>query len=268
MPMVGFGFMDNIIMITAGDLIDHTLGVRFGLSTLVAAAFGNLCSDMSGVLFGSVVESAAARLKLELPNLTAAQSSMAVTRRAATLGQLVGIFCGCCLGMTRLLFMDLPGAERHKMAKKLDTVFEPVLRSAHTLVNAERCTLYLYDEERGELWTRAAVDGEHVSNAKIITLSIDSNSLAATAARSRTLLNISDARSDGRHDASWDAKTGVVTRSILTVPIVQGGKLYGCLQAINKTGASKDTGFSDEDEHLLAMVSIHISIFVQAVMNE
>ncbi len=135
--MVGFGFMDNIIMITAGSLINHTLSVKFGLSMLVAVAFGNLCSVTSGVLFGSVVELAAAWLKLELPNLTAAQSSMALTCRADTLGQLIGIFCGCCLGMTRLLFMDLPGAERLKMAKKLDTIFKSVLCSAHLLVDAE-----------------------------------------------------------------------------------------------------------------------------------
>ena len=58
--MVGLlGFMDNIIMIQAGNIIDHTFGVRFVLLTLVAAAFGNLCSDASGVLFGSAVESAA-----------------------------------------------------------------------------------------------------------------------------------------------------------------------------------------------------------------
>ena len=36
-PMVGFGLMDNTIMIHAGNLIDCTLGVTFGLSTLSAA---------------------------------------------------------------------------------------------------------------------------------------------------------------------------------------------------------------------------------------
>ena len=36
--MVGFGFMDNIIMIQAGDLIDSTLGVTLGITTLTAAA--------------------------------------------------------------------------------------------------------------------------------------------------------------------------------------------------------------------------------------
>ena len=36
-PMVGFGFMDNLIMIQAGDLIDTYLGDVLGLSTMTAA---------------------------------------------------------------------------------------------------------------------------------------------------------------------------------------------------------------------------------------
>jgi hypothetical protein len=266
--MVGFGLMDNII-IQAGDIIDHTLEVRFGFLTLFAAAFGNLSSDASGVLFSSVVKLAAAWLYLKLPNMPAAQAGMAAMRRAATLGQLFRIMCGCSLGMRTLLFMDMEGAEHLKMAKKLDTVFEPVLNSVHLLVKAERCTLYLFDEDKGKLWTRAASGSGDAT--RIIKLSINSNSLAATAARTRKLLNVFDARSDARHDGSWDAKTGYVMRSVLSVPILHehGGKLYRCLQVINKVGgASDDAGFSVEDEHLLTMVSNHTSIFVQAVMNE
>jgi len=265
---------DNIIMIQAGDFIDSTLGVTLGFTTLTAAALGNVCSDSSGVLFGSVVERASEALNLRRPNLTPAQAGMAITRRVATAGQLVGIICGCMLGMTNLLFMDLEATERLKMAKKLDTIFEPVIRNCQTLVRAERCTLFLYDEDSSELWTRVAVaeedtKGEKGAKLTIIKLSLDSKSLAATSARTRTMLNIPDAKTDGRHDSSWDAKTGFVTRSVLCMPILdEDGKLYGCLQAVNKTGSSGVTGFGADDENLLRMVSSHISIFVDAVMNE
>jgi len=50
-PMVGFGFMDNFIMIQAGGLIDSTLGVKFGLATLTAAAMGQICSDVRCVRY-------------------------------------------------------------------------------------------------------------------------------------------------------------------------------------------------------------------------
>ena len=35
-PMVGFGFMDNFVMITAGQAIDNSLGVQMGLATMVS----------------------------------------------------------------------------------------------------------------------------------------------------------------------------------------------------------------------------------------
>ena len=63
-PMIGFGFMDNMVMIQAGDMIDNTIGVRFGLATLAAAACGQIFSDVSGVAFGGVVEDACARAGL------------------------------------------------------------------------------------------------------------------------------------------------------------------------------------------------------------
>lgn len=43
-------------MLSCGDLIDNTLGVRFGLATLTAAACGQVFSDLTGVCFGGVVQ--------------------------------------------------------------------------------------------------------------------------------------------------------------------------------------------------------------------
>jgi signal transduction protein with GAF and PtsI domain len=114
--------------------------------------------------------------------------------------------------------MDMEGAKRPKMAKKLDTVFKPFLNSVHLLVKAERCTLYLFNEDKGELWTCAASGSGDAT--RIIKLPIDSNALAVTPTRTRELLNVFNARSDARHDGSWDAKTGFVTGSVLSVPIL------------------------------------------------
>ena len=65
-PFVGFGIMDNAIMILAGDMIDTSLGVAFGISTMCAAAIGNIVSDVAGVMLGTVVEDFCARY-LDLP---------------------------------------------------------------------------------------------------------------------------------------------------------------------------------------------------------
>lgn len=153
-PMVGFGFMDNIIMIQAGDLIDTTLGVTLGFSTLTAAALGNVCSDTSGTLFGGVVETLAARLQLTPANLSPEQLKMRISRQWALGGATVGVICGCLLGMSTLCFMDLEKSDRLKRAAELDTIFTHVVEHGYKLLGAERCTLFLHDAGKAELWTK------------------------------------------------------------------------------------------------------------------
>ena len=36
LPFIGFGFLDNFIMIVAGEYIDLTLGAKLGISTMVS----------------------------------------------------------------------------------------------------------------------------------------------------------------------------------------------------------------------------------------
>ena len=54
--MIGFGFMDQFVLIQAGGYIDSTFGITFGLATLSAAAAGQVVSDVSGVIFGGTLE--------------------------------------------------------------------------------------------------------------------------------------------------------------------------------------------------------------------
>ena len=106
LPMIGFGFTDQTVMIQAGNAIDCTLGVTFGLSTLTAAAFGQICSDASGVIFGGTVERIAQSMGLPSANLTNAQRVMPVVSRVRWAGSFIGIIVGCCLGLVNLLFID------------------------------------------------------------------------------------------------------------------------------------------------------------------
>jgi hypothetical protein len=45
-PFVGFGMMDNSILILAGEAIDINLGVTLGISTMCAAAIGNIGANL------------------------------------------------------------------------------------------------------------------------------------------------------------------------------------------------------------------------------
>lgn len=105
-PMIGFGIMDQTVMIQAGNAIDCTIGVLFGLSTLSAAAIGQICSDASGVVFGGTVERLAKAAGLPSANLTPAQFKLPIVARVTWAGSFLGIILGCTIGLVNLLFID------------------------------------------------------------------------------------------------------------------------------------------------------------------
>lgn len=105
-PFVGFGFLDNAIMLTAGDQIDAVFGATLGLSALAAAGLGNLVSDVAGIQAGSVIERVARRMGLPESGLSMAQSRTKEAMRATALASALGISVGCLLGMAPLLLLE------------------------------------------------------------------------------------------------------------------------------------------------------------------
>lgn len=116
LPFVGFGFLDNFIMIVAGDYIDTTIGLTLGISTMAAAGLGNTLSDIAGIGSAWYVENLASRVGVHMPELTPAQLEMSSTRWSINLGRAVGITLGCLLGMVPLLFLH----DRGKLKEGLD----------------------------------------------------------------------------------------------------------------------------------------------------
>lgn len=105
LPFIGFGFLDNLIMIIAGDYIDLTLGVTFGISTMAAAGLGNALSDVAGIGSAFYVERISDKIGVRSPNFTLAQLQMTRTRWATQIGRAIGVTIGCIIGMFPLLFL-------------------------------------------------------------------------------------------------------------------------------------------------------------------
>ncbi|XP_054619095.1 transmembrane protein 65 [Dunckerocampus dactyliophorus] len=104
-PFVGFGFLDNAIMISAGTQIELSIGVTLGISTMAAAALGNLVSDLAGLGLAGYVEALASKLGMQVPDLTPKQADMWQTRVSSHSGKAIGVFIGCILGMFPLFFI-------------------------------------------------------------------------------------------------------------------------------------------------------------------
>ena len=112
-PFIGFGFVDNAVMICAGDLIETQMLKVFTISTLAAAGLGNLMSDVAGVGLGGVIESFAAKLGVEAPPLSRAQLQLPAARWAQHLGSAFGVAIGCLIGMFPLLFLQTHEQKLH-----------------------------------------------------------------------------------------------------------------------------------------------------------
>ena len=106
MPFVGFGFLDNFIMIIAGEYIDLTIGATLSISTMAAAALGNTISDVFGIGSAWYVEHWSARLGIHAPPLTLEQMQLTSCRLTANAGRALGVMFGCIIGMVPLLFIE------------------------------------------------------------------------------------------------------------------------------------------------------------------
>lgn len=154
-PMIGFGMMDNTIMIHAGEFIDEHLGLVLGLSTMASAAAGQVVSDFTGVIFGGTLEAAASKLGLPHPRLSDQQRQMSVVKFMGTAGSAVGVLCGCMIGMGNIFLLDLNKVERQKKQAELQTICKTFALDGPAQFEAERCTLYFLDSDPSYLWTFA-----------------------------------------------------------------------------------------------------------------
>lgn len=111
-PFVGFGFLDNFIMILSGAEIEAFFGLSLGLSAMAAAGLGNTLSDIIGIQAGGVIEAMSDKMGMKDPNLTKEQLKSKFIRILTMIASMLGITIGCLLGMFPLLFMENADSDR------------------------------------------------------------------------------------------------------------------------------------------------------------
>jgi len=137
----------------------------------------------------------------------------------------------------------------------LDRLLAVILETALGLVDGDRGTVYLVDEDRRELWSRVIKGGERIE----IRLPTGTGIAGYVAATGDTL-NIPDAYFDARFNPEIDKVTGYRTRSILCMPMKnRGGMTVGVFQILNKRTGT----FTAEDESVLDALSVHAAIAVE-----
>jgi putative nucleotidyltransferase with HDIG domain len=121
------------------------------------------------------------------------------------------------------------------------------------IVDCDRATVFLVDQERGEVWSKVAL------GINEIRFPIG-RGIAGTVAQTGRVINIPDAYADDRFNPEPDKISGYRTRNLLTFPMTgHDGRVIGVFQAVNKRGGP----FTEEDEDQLASLASSAAVAVE-----
>ncbi|MDH5621562.1 MAG: SpoIIE family protein phosphatase [Gammaproteobacteria bacterium] len=144
----------------------------------------------------------------------------------------------------------------------LDTMLTEVVNASREVLNAERGTVFLYDDASDELVVRVGTDLNHIR--------IPANKgIVGESAQTRRLINVPDCYADDRFNRAIDKQTGYKSRCMLTIPLIgYEESLIGVLQILNKNNGV----FDEEDEYVgqalaaQAAVVIHRAKLTEAII--
>lgn len=151
--------------------------------------------------------------------------------------------------------------ERISQERVLDAVLLLLADFGKELIDADRCTVWLCDRKKHELYTRVA----HGVGALRLP---EGAGLVGYAIESGEDVIINDPYNDPRFNQETDRQTGYVTREILVLPIRSSdGTILGAYQALNKI--SGDQVFSRRDLRYLRLAASYSGKSIEAaLLNE
>ena len=138
---------------------------------------------------------------------------------------------------------------------QLQPLLAKIIETTTDMLDADRATLFIYDEKTDELWSQVALGMETKEIRFPSHLGI-----AGTVFTTGGTINIPDAYKDERFNPEVDKRTGYRTRNILTMPVKnKEGKTIGVVQVLNKHGGP----FTKVDESRLRAFSAQASIAIE-----
>lgn len=166
------------------------------------------------------------------------------------------------LGEVTAEFEQFLRALQMSRSETFESMQEQVLASFSArlgqLLGAERTTVYVVDQARGQLWSKV------IAGRPAITVQLGEG-IAGTVATTGEALNIPDAYADPRFSQQADRETGFRTRSILAVPIRDSrGAVQGVVQLLNRADGA---AFGPEDERRVTAFAADMGVVLETWMT-
>jgi len=140
--------------------------------------------------------------------------------------------------------------------KSLGEGLPHIAKYAKDVIDARRCSIYMYDKKNDELWTTLS-DGIE----KIVIPS--EKGVAGRTLKDKKPIIVNDAYSDPDFLQDIDEETGYVTVNLITAPIFNSSReVIGVLQLLNKDG-----NFDSEDIKFMVFFAHYVSGFLELIIK-
>lgn len=137
----------------------------------------------------------------------------------------------------------------------IDSLLTIIAQQIQQALQADRCTVFLLDEETNELWSKVAL-GLEMQEIRFSA----SKGLAGHVAMTGETINIKNAYESEYFNKDIDLQTGYKTRNILCMPIRNlSHQIVGVFQVLNKFNGE----FSQKDEDLLIAIGSSAGIALE-----
>ena len=150
-------------------------------------------------------------------------------------------------------------AEDALFQSMLERALQVFTRRLAILLDAERASLMLVDDNTDELVMRISQDISGESEVRIPM----GKGIAGAVAKSGQTIRIDDAYADPRFNPDIDRKTGFRTRSILSIPLRdQAGRVFAVTQLLNRNDGEP---FTDADEEKFAHFADSLGVILETL---
>ncbi len=137
----------------------------------------------------------------------------------------------------------------------IDSLLTIIAQQIQQALQADRCTVFLLDDEHNELWSKVAL-GLEIKEIRFAK----NKGLAGHVAMTGETVNIKNAYESEYFNKEIDLQTGYKTRNILCMPIRNlSHQIVGVFQVLNKI----DGDFSQKDEDLLIAIGSSAGIALE-----
>ena len=161
--------------------------------------------------------------------------------------------------------IDQLNQKRHYFDADLDTsgkitLLEFYVKIVPKVLNAERCSIFIYDPISKTIWLKCGTEVEE----RDIEVTTEYESIVEsviTTGQHKMVTGLD--QKNGIHK-QIDEKTGFVTRDILCIPIksLDGSKVTGAVQILNKVGGGP---FNDDDRKLLEEMAHFLELTIENI---